>query len=90
MADIEARIAELLHQRLEGRQVVDIADVEHVIGVMGQPEDFGEGEGAEEHGDRDRDQAHGQVAAGDCIRDPDDRGWAACWAASRPTSTSIR
>lgn len=40
MADIEARIAELFHQRLEGRNVVSIADVEHVIGVMGQPEDY--------------------------------------------------
>lgn len=47
MADIEARIAELFHQRLEGRNVVSIADVEHVIGVMGQPEDYaGEEESA--------------------------------------------
>lgn len=49
MADIEARIAELFHQRLEGRNVVSIADVEHVIGVMGQPEDYAgdeEGTGA--------------------------------------------
>ena len=40
MADIEARIAELFQQRLEGRNVVSIGDVEHVIGVMGQPEDY--------------------------------------------------
>lgn len=47
MADIESRIAELFQQRLESRQVVDIADVEHVIGVMGQPEDIlGEEAGA--------------------------------------------
>ncbi|MBK7383643.1 MAG: PspC domain-containing protein [Flavobacteriales bacterium] len=41
MSDIEARIAELLHERLDGRrQVVSMADVEHVVATMGQPEDF--------------------------------------------------
>ncbi|MGV3636192.1 MAG: PspC domain-containing protein [Flavobacteriales bacterium] len=41
MADIEARVAELFHERLDGRrQVVSTADVEHVVGIMGQPEDF--------------------------------------------------
>ena len=41
MGDIEARIAELLQERMDGRrQVVAMADVEHVIGVMGQPEDY--------------------------------------------------
>ncbi|MBS1581130.1 MAG: PspC domain-containing protein [Bacteroidetes bacterium] len=45
MADIEARIAELFHERLQGRQVVTTADVDHVKGVMGQPEDF---EGSDE------------------------------------------
>lgn len=43
MADIEARIAELFSERLQGRQVVTLADVEHVMGVMGQPEDFASG-----------------------------------------------
>ncbi len=40
MADIEARIAELFQERLQGRQVVGIADVDHVIAVMGRPEDY--------------------------------------------------
>lgn len=45
MADIEARIAELLTERLDGRrQVVSLADVEHVMAIMGRPEDFAEGE----------------------------------------------
>ena len=44
MADIEARIAELFQERLQGRQVVGIADVDHVIAVMGQPEDYADGE----------------------------------------------
>lgn len=41
MADIEARIAELFQERLDGkRQVVSVDDVEHVISIMGQPEDY--------------------------------------------------
>lgn len=43
MADIEARIVELFTERLQGRQVVSILDVDHVITVMGQPEDFADG-----------------------------------------------
>jgi len=44
MADIEARIAELFRERLdERRNVVSIDDVEHVVAVMGQPEDYGDG-----------------------------------------------
>ena len=47
MGDIEARIAELFTERLQGRSVVMTADVDHVKGVLGQPEDFaGEEEGA--------------------------------------------
>lgn len=50
MGDIEARIAELFSERLVGRQVVTIADVEHVITVMGQPEDYVGDEGGQEAG----------------------------------------
>lgn len=45
MSDIEARIAELFNERLDGRsQVVTLADVEHVATIMGQPEDFADGD----------------------------------------------
>lgn len=40
MSDIENRIAELFHERLQGRQAVSMMDVDHVIQVMGQPEDY--------------------------------------------------
>lgn len=41
MADIEARIAELFHEALQGkRQVINEKDVEKVIATMGQPEDY--------------------------------------------------
>lgn len=48
MADIEARIAELFRERLgTQRNVVSIDDVEHVVAVMGQPEDYSEGAAAD-------------------------------------------
>ncbi|TND08332.1 MAG: putative stress-responsive transcriptional regulator [Bacteroidetes bacterium] len=41
MADIEARIAEMLQERVsQSKQVVLMADVDHVIAVMGEPEEF--------------------------------------------------
>ncbi len=44
MADIEARIAELLQPKISDyNQVVTITQIEEVIGVMGSPEEFGTG-----------------------------------------------
>ncbi|MRI00069.1 PspC domain-containing protein [Kriegella sp. EG-1] len=41
IADIEARIAELFHDKLENeRQVITIKEVDDVIAIMGQPEDY--------------------------------------------------
>jgi phage shock protein PspC (stress-responsive transcriptional regulator) len=41
IADIEARISELFNERVENdKQVVSIKDVEAVIAIMGQPEDY--------------------------------------------------
>ncbi len=41
IADIEARIAELFHERMENdRQVITMKEVDAVIKVMGQPEDY--------------------------------------------------
>ena len=46
MSDIEARIAELFTERMVGRNVVSISDIQHVESVMGRPEDFaGENDG---------------------------------------------
>ena len=40
-ADIEARIAELFYEKLENeRQVITLKEVDEVISVMGQPEDY--------------------------------------------------
>ncbi|MGB5666210.1 MAG: PspC domain-containing protein, partial [Maribacter sp.] len=40
-ADIEARIAELFYEKLENeRQVITLKEVDEVISIMGQPEDY--------------------------------------------------
>ncbi|TYP98215.1 phage shock protein C (PspC) family protein [Tenacibaculum adriaticum] len=47
IADIEARISELLSERIkDARQVVNEADIDEVIAIMGQPEDYAEAEEA--------------------------------------------
>lgn len=47
IADIEARISELLSERItDARQVVNEGDIEEVIAIMGQPEDYTESEEA--------------------------------------------
>ena len=49
MSDIEARIAELLQERTNAvKQVVLMTDVDHVKGIMGKPEDFGDAQNKEE------------------------------------------
>lgn len=41
LSDIEARIAELFHEKMENeRQVVTVKEVDQVISIMGQPEDY--------------------------------------------------
>ncbi len=45
ISDIEARISELLSEKItDARQVVNEADIDEVIKVMGQPEDYAEAE----------------------------------------------
>jgi phage shock protein PspC (stress-responsive transcriptional regulator) len=75
MADIEARIAELLHERLDGRrQVVSIADVEHIVSTMGQPEDFSDGEdAATENTTAKAEAGPAGRARKRLFRDPDDK-----------------
>ncbi|PQJ19675.1 PspC domain-containing protein [Tenacibaculum sp. SG-28] len=45
IADIETRISELLSERItDVRQVVNESDIEEIIAIMGQPEDYAEAE----------------------------------------------
>jgi phage shock protein PspC (stress-responsive transcriptional regulator) len=47
MSDIESRIAEILQQKVNSfKQVITIAEIDEVIGIMGKPEDFGTVQGA--------------------------------------------
>ncbi|MDP3556700.1 MAG: PspC domain-containing protein [Bacteroidota bacterium] len=53
MSDIEARIAELLQQKINAsKQVVLMSDVDHVRGIMGKPEEFGGDQANEEQADQ--------------------------------------
>ncbi|QTE22788.1 PspC domain-containing protein [Polaribacter cellanae] len=47
IADIEARISELLSEKItDARQVVNESDIDDIIAIMGQPEDYAEAEEA--------------------------------------------
>jgi len=59
MSDIEARIAELLQARINvSKQVILMADVEHVMNIMGKPEDFGAEQAREENIAREERREH--------------------------------
>jgi phage shock protein PspC (stress-responsive transcriptional regulator) len=70
MNDIEARIAELLNERLGGgKKAVSLDDVEEVIKTMGNPDEFGEA-GQE---DQSRQHDHYTHRPRRIYRDPDNR-----------------
>ena len=74
LRDIEARIAELFSEKLINRNVVEIADVEQVISILGQPNQFG-GEDeteAEQPKDEPREkQRESRKSSRKLYRDPD-------------------
>ncbi len=74
MTDIESRIAELLTQRNgTSKQVVTISDVDHVISVMGEPQEMG-GDATTEQTNHNRDYntADNRKSRRRFFRDPDD------------------
>jgi len=77
-SDIEARMAELFQEQLNGRSIVTIRIVEICIGIMGTPEEFG-AEGLEEEDSfQERNQSHSSEKQTNyqtgkkLFRDPDD------------------
>lgn len=74
MADIESRIAELLQEKISvSKQVVTSADVEHVIGIMGKPEDYA---GEQTHENREETETSERVYGSQkrrLFRDPDNK-----------------
>jgi phage shock protein PspC (stress-responsive transcriptional regulator) len=70
MMDIEARIAELLNERLGGaKKVVSLIDIEEIIKIMGNPDDFAE-TGQE---NEKTQQTHNAYRPKRIYRDPDNR-----------------
>ncbi len=76
VADIEARLAELLKAKMHaGKQVLVMADINDAISVMGQPEDFSENGSEDNKKQESQSSAHQQNYYGNkrrrVFRDPD-------------------
>lgn len=70
--DIEARLAELLHERMSDRkQVVSLADVQELISVLGDPDEIGDT--AEETPGLEAESAYRGQGYRRIYRDPDNR-----------------
>ena len=74
IADIEARIAELFKERItDYKQVINIADVEAVIKVMGDPNEFAGDEENTQNQNQQQEQSINYKRYRRMYRDPDNR-----------------
>lgn len=74
MSDIEARIAELLQGKINAvKQVVLMADVDHVKTIMGKPEDFGENQSKEDDKKEEETNFSGEKIKRRLFRNPDEK-----------------
>ncbi len=75
MADIESRIAELFKERFKNeRSVVIMSDVDHIIAIMGEPEQYFDGEDAEETtSSKSADENSQKAKSKRIFRDEDDK-----------------
>ena len=72
IADIEARISELLTEKItDSRQVVSEGNIEDIIVIMGQPEDYTEGE--EAYSDASYSYKRNSASGKKLFRDGDDK-----------------
>ncbi|AUC85031.1 transcriptional regulator [Polaribacter sp. ALD11] len=72
IADIEARISELLSEKItDARQVVNESDIEDIIVIMGQPEDYTEAE--EAYSDASYSYTRNSSSGKKLFRDGDDK-----------------
>lgn len=61
IADVEARIAELFQERIGDRkEVVNLSDVDHIVEIMGKPEDFEDEELEEASGEEPQSKKTGR------------------------------
>lgn len=75
MSDIEARIAELLSEKLNpGKQVILLVDVNYALDTMGKPEDFGaENTNEKEKGKVQEEEFNSEPIKKRLFRDPDNK-----------------
>ena len=72
IADIEARISELLSEKItDARQVINEGDIEDIIKIMGQPEDYASAE--EEYSDANYSYTRNNTTGKKLFRDGDDK-----------------
>ena len=72
IADIEARISELLSEKItDARQVVNEGDIDDIIVIMGQPEDYAEAE--QEYNDASYSYSRNSASGKKLFRDGDDK-----------------
>ncbi len=72
IADIEARISELLSEKItDVRQVVNEADIDDIIKIMGQPEDYADAE--EAYSDSSYSYTRNNASGKKLFRDGDDK-----------------
>ncbi len=76
LKDIEARICELLNEKLsDNKQVVSDDDINEIIQIMGQPEDYTDGETAEKEENQKEDETESETykISKKLFRDGEDR-----------------
>jgi phage shock protein PspC (stress-responsive transcriptional regulator) len=74
MSDIEARIAELLQEKLNpGKQVILLMDVDYALDTMGKPEDFGAENVNKTSSTAQEDEYSGEPIKKRLYRDPDNK-----------------
>ena len=72
IADIEARISELLSEKItDARQVVNESDIDDIIKIMGQPEDYADAE--EAYSDSSYSYQRNTASSRKLFRDADDK-----------------
>ena len=72
IADIEARISELLSEKItDARQVVNESDIDDIIKIMGQPEDYADAE--QEYNDSSYSYSRNNASGKKLFRDGDDK-----------------
>ena len=71
-SDIETRLAELFHEKMEGRPIVMLKDVQDAIVIMGTPEDFGAESSFEDEADTKKKRSSSYKTGKRLFRNPEE------------------